>query len=130
MTEQPRRPPPLAVWDEYGSAPAEALGSQEGAQAAGPRQTAPQSQAPGRLSGPAPAPGSPAAQAWLTALAEHCESSAGAAAKAALGELLRCGARSRDKVVTVTNRARQAIALVFRRGRSAGEAEPGSCCSS
>lgn len=88
---------PLPVWDEYD----QQQGGQQQAAAEGGAQP--------------PPPGSAAARRWLARLAAHCESSEGAQAKAALNELLRCGSRARDKVVAVTNRARQAIGTVFRR---------------
>lgn len=58
--------------------------------------------------------GNPEAQQWLTALAQWCEGVTGAAVKQELGELLRCGCRSKDKLVGVANRARQQIANIFR----------------
>ena len=58
--------------------------------------------------------GSPAAQQWLTALARWCEGAEGAKVKQQLSGMLRCGARSRDKLAAVTNRARQQIGAVFR----------------
>ena len=66
--------------------------------------------------------GSPSAQQWLTALARHCESAEGAATKAQLMEMLRGGSRSKDKVVAVTNQARQHIGKLFR------QALPCGCC--
>ena len=94
-------PEPVPVWHEYAEAGAD--GGEQGQQQQ--QQAATQ-----------PPLGSAAARQWLAAIARHCEGTEGAQAKAALNELLRCGSRARDKVVTVTNRARQAISTVFRCG--------------
>lgn len=84
----------LEVWREWGLA--------EAAQPQAQAQTQPL------------ALGSLAAVHWLTALTRFCESSEGAQAKAGLTELLRCGSKSRDKVVACLNQARQGIGMVFR----------------
>jgi hypothetical protein len=91
---------PLAVYDEFGSGQEHGDGSQGHSK----RDSGQES----------PTSGSPAAQAWLTALASHCESAEGAKAKAELVELLHCGARSRSHVVAVQNRVRQQVAVIYR----------------
>ena len=95
-------PEPVPVWREYAEAGAD--GGEQG-------QQQQQQEAAAQ-----PPLGSAAARQWLAAIARHCEGTEGAQAKAALNELLRCGSRARDKVVTVTNRIRQAIGTVFRCG--------------
>lgn len=109
----------LAVYNEFDHEaaaaeppPARIVGSGRSKGQPATQPAAPAAAAP-VASPPAAAAGSSAAQEWLAALARWCEGAEGAQAKAGFTELLRCGARSRDKVTLVANRARQAIGKIF-----------------